>query len=62
MLAFCRQLLFCRRFNEVNGTSACNPEDTLPVETARPRKPHCSRDPGLLVSDVRADELVYRRI
>ena len=61
MLAVCRQLLFCRRINEVDGTSACNPEDTLPVETARPRARYCNRAHVLQVSDRRTDELVYRR-
>ena len=61
VLAACRQLLFRRRINEVDGTSACNPEDTLPVETARPRARHCNRARRQQVSDGRTDELVYRR-
>ena len=32
-----RQLLFCHLFFEVDGTSACNPPESSPVEPARPQ-------------------------
>ena len=45
-----RQLFFCRRIYEVDGTSACNSARSPPVETTRPRTQTIPQSLQLLVS------------